>query len=109
MERMDMSTHEEAPRSFDAEALRRRYLAERDKRLRGDGESPYIEARGDFSDFVADPYVEPGFPREPGERSVDVLVVGSGFGRLPTAAALVRAGLRSFLLVRQGGAFGGPR
>ena len=102
-----MSTHEEAPRSFDAEALRRRYLAERDKRLRGDGESQYIEARGDFSDFVADPYVEPGFTREPVERRVDVLIVGGGFGGLLTGAELVRAGIGSFLLVEQAGDFGG--
>src|SRR3546814_4296624 len=48
--------------------------------------------------FVADPYVEPGFTREPVERRVDVLIVGGGFGGLLTGAELVRAGIGSFLL-----------
>lgn len=93
--------------SFDAEALRAKYLAERDKRLRTDGETQYVEAAGEYSDFVADPYVEPGFVRSPLTKEIDVLIVGGGFGGLLAGAELVRAGHQSFHIVESGGDFGG--
>jgi hypothetical protein len=49
---------------FDADALRDKYRAERDKRVRDDGNDQYIEVKGDFSHYVDDPYVEPGFDRD---------------------------------------------
>src|SRR6185437_10615042 len=50
---------------FDPEALHARYLAERDKRLREDGAGQYVEVKAEFSHYVDDPYVEPGFTRAP--------------------------------------------
>ena len=50
---------------FDPEALRARYRAERDKRIRPDANDQYIEVKGDFSRYVDDPYVDAGFTREP--------------------------------------------
>ena len=44
---------------FDPDALKARYLAERDKRLRPDGNDQYVEVTGDFSSYVDDPYAEP--------------------------------------------------
>ena len=44
---------------IDREALRVRYRAERDKRLRPEGNDQYIEPRGRFAHFRADPYAEP--------------------------------------------------
>lgn len=102
-----MSANSSGSRGFDSGSLHQRYLAERDKRLRHDGESQYMEASGDFSAFAADPYVEPGFTRAPIEQSVDVVIVGGGFGGLLTGAELVRAGVRSFLIIEQAGDFGG--
>ena len=43
--------------SFDPEILRQKYLQERDKRVRADGNDQYVEVKGDFSYFVEDPYV----------------------------------------------------
>lgn len=43
---------EQAPEAFDAEALRRKYREERDKRLREDGNEQYQEVRGDFSRYL---------------------------------------------------------
>jgi hypothetical protein len=63
---------------FDPEALRARYRAERDKRIRSDGNDQYVEVKGDFSRYVDDPYVEPGFTREPLTDEVGVLVIGGG-------------------------------
>ena len=50
---------------FDPDALHEKYLAERDKRLREDGIGQYVEVKAEFSHYVEDPYVEPGFTREP--------------------------------------------
>ena len=57
--------------SFDPEALLAKYRAERDKRIRPDGNEQYQQPKGDFSHFLDDPYVEP-FTREPLFDEVDV-------------------------------------
>jgi len=46
---------------FDPDALLEKYLFERDKRLREDGAAQYVEVKAEFSHYVDDPYVEPGF------------------------------------------------
>src|SRR5215475_5415366 len=51
---------------FDPDSLRDKYRAERDERLRSDGEGQYIELSGKFARYAEEyPYVEPGFSREP--------------------------------------------
>ena len=49
---------------FDPDQLRAKYREERDKRIRPDGNDQYVEVTGDFSRYVDDPYVAPGFDRE---------------------------------------------
>jgi cyclohexanone monooxygenase len=93
--------------SFDPDALRERYRAERDKRLRADGNEQYVEVRGEFAHFVEDPYVEPGFEREPLTDEVEVVVVGGGFGGLLAGARLREAGFEDIRLIEKGGDFGG--
>ena len=44
---------------MDAAALREKYLAERDKRIRPDGNDQYIEPTGRYAHYLDDPYVEP--------------------------------------------------
>lgn len=102
---MDGADRENA--SYDPEALRRKYLEERDKRLKKERDGQYIEAAGDYEDFVADPYVEPGFSRESVTEDVDLLIVGGGLGGLQTAAEAVKNGITSFRIVEQAGDFGG--
>ncbi|HZP56540.1 MAG TPA: NAD(P)/FAD-dependent oxidoreductase [Dehalococcoidia bacterium] len=92
---------------FDPEALREKYRAERDRRLRADGNDQYIEVSGDFARFVEDPYVEPGFTREPLTDDVDVVVVGGGFGGLLAGARLREAGVEDLRLIEKGGDVGG--
>ena len=77
---------------FDADALRKKYLEERDKRLRPDGIDQYIQPDGEFAHFVDDPYVEPGYTREPLTDEVDVLLIGGGFGGLMAGARLREPG-----------------
>ncbi|CAN5186120.1 NAD(P)/FAD-dependent oxidoreductase [soil metagenome] len=93
--------------SFDPAELRRKYLAERDKRLRLDAEGQYIAATGDYEAFAADPYIETPIAREPLDEEIDVLVVGGGFGGLLTASRLRDAGVEDFRIIEQGGDFGG--
>ncbi|MEJ1969431.1 MAG: NAD(P)/FAD-dependent oxidoreductase [Rhizomicrobium sp.] len=95
------------PASYDAEALHRKYLDERDKRLRRDGQRQYIEATGAFEDFTRDPYVDAPLSRDAVVEDVDVAIVGGGFGGLLTAAKLRERGITSFRIVEQAGDFGG--
>ena len=92
---------------FDPDALRAKYRAERDKRLRADGNDQYIEVKGDFARFVDDPYVEPGFQRAPIVDDVEVLVIGGGFGGLLAGARLREAGVDDVRILEKGGDFGG--
>ena len=92
---------------FDPEALKAKYLAERDKRLRTDGNQQYVEMTGRFAHYLEDPYVEPGFTREPLTDEVEVVVIGGGFGGLLCAARLKEAGIADVRVVEKGGDFGG--
>ena len=79
---------------FDPDALRDKYRHERDKRLRGDGNAQYQEIKGEFAHYLDDPYVEPGFTREPLTDEVEVVVIGGGFGGLLAGARLREAGVK---------------
>jgi len=93
---------------FDPDALRAKYKAERDKRLRADGEAQYLEVSGKFAHYaVDDPYVEPGFTRAPLTDEVDVAVIGGGFSGLLAGARLQEAGIKNFRIIEAGGDFGG--
>ena len=87
--------------------MKAKYLAERDKRLRADGNEQYVEVRGDFSRYVDDPYVEPGFTREPVFDHVEVAIIGGGFGGLLTGARLREAGWERLRIVDKAGDVGG--
>ena len=86
--------------------LRQRYLAERDKRLRPDGNEQYREPTGRFAHLLDDPYTEVT-PRDAVTDEVTVAVVGAGFSGLVTAARLVEAGVRDVRLIDAAGDVGG--
>jgi len=92
---------------FDPEELRARYREERDKRMRADGNEQYIETKGDFSRYVDDPYVDPGYTRAPINDSVDVAIIGGGFGGLLAGARLRESGVDKIRIIEKGGDFGG--
>ena len=92
---------------FDPDKLREKYRAERDKRLRADGNAQYQEVAGDFAHYLDDPYVEPGFTREPLTDEVEVVVIGGGFGGQLAAARLKEAGIGDVRIIEKGGDFGG--
>ena len=92
---------------FDPDALHAKYLAERDKRLREDGIGQYVEVKAEFSHYIDDPYVAPGFTREPVFDEVEFAIIGGGFGGLMMGARLREAGFESIRVVENAGDFGG--
>ena len=92
---------------FDPDALRAKYRAEREKRLRADGNDQYREVKGAFARFVEDPYVDPGLAREPLHDELEVAVIGGGFGGLLAGARLREAGVEDVRIIEKGGDFGG--
>ncbi|AEM84153.1 flavin-containing monooxygenase [Streptomyces violaceusniger] len=92
---------------FDPEALRTRYRAERDRRIRPDGDAQYHGIGGEFGYYADDPYADPGFTREPRHDRVEAVIVGGGFGGLLAAARLRQAGVESIRVIDKGGDFGG--
>ena len=92
---------------FDPDWLRAKYQAERDKRLRPEGNAQYIEVTDEFAHFVDDPYVEPGYTREPLTDEIDVVIIGGGFGGLLAGARFREAGIDNLRIIEAGGDFGG--
>jgi cyclohexanone monooxygenase len=93
---------------FDPDAVRERYRLEREKRLRDNGADQYYEMAGDFARFAEDdPYVEPGFTRDPLTAEIDIAIIGGGFSGLLAAARLTEQGVTDFRIIEAGGDFGG--
>jgi cation diffusion facilitator CzcD-associated flavoprotein CzcO len=92
---------------FDPEALRAKYHAERDRRIRSDGNAQYQGTEGAFGYYAEDPYTDLESAREPVRDRVEVVIVGGGFGGLLAAARLRQAGVESIRVIDRGGDFGG--
>ncbi len=93
--------------TFDPDAVRARYIKERDKRIRDDGNDQYVKVTAEFTRYVDDPYVEPGFTREPLTDEVDFTIVGGGFGGLLMGARMRQAGFKKIRIIERGGDVGG--
>jgi cation diffusion facilitator CzcD-associated flavoprotein CzcO len=91
---------------IDREALRARYRAERDKRLRPDGPDQYLEPTGRFAHLLEDPYVE-RVERAPVRDEATVVLIGGGFAGLVTGARLKQAGVDDVRIIEGGGDVGG--
>ncbi len=91
---------------FDPAALKKKYIAERDKRLRADGNQQYQEIKGQYAHYLEDPYVKP-IQRAHLTDEVEVVVIGGGFGGLLAGARLREAGIEDIRIIEKGGDFGG--
>lgn len=93
--------------TIDAAALKARYLAERDKRLREEGTAQYVAPSGELARYLDDPHVNQCATRAAVSREVEVAIVGAGFGGLQSAVALAKAGIDDFLMIDKAGDVGG--
>jgi cation diffusion facilitator CzcD-associated flavoprotein CzcO len=89
-----------------AEELRVRYEQERMKRL-SEGVRSYRSLRDLNKDFDADQFVEPGFTRAAVVEETDVVIVGTGWAGMTTAAYLAKQGVTSYRMIDKAGDFGG--
>ena len=105
---MTLTEDAEAPakRPIDKQALLAKYIAERDKRLRPEGNAQYLQVKGHLAHYLDDPYT-PFAPREAKTDHVTFAFVGGGFAGLVTGARLVEAGVTDVRIVEKGGDFGG--
>ena len=80
----------------ELELVRRKYQEERDRRIRRDGNEQYRAVdEQELKHYVFDPYVEPGFSRDPRSDEVEVAVIGGGFGGMYSAWSSYRLGRSS--------------
>src|ERR1700759_996476 len=93
--------------TFNPDALRTKYAEERQRRLRSDGISQYVEITGAFSKFGDDPWADPDFSRDPITDSVDVAVVGAGFGGRLIGARCKQLGVENVRLIDKAADVGG--
>ena len=91
---------------IDKEKLRRKYLEERNKRLRADGNDQYVQVKDQLAHYLDDPYM-PVTPREPKTDHVSFAFIGGGFAGLVTSARLAEAGITDVRIIEKGGDFGG--
>ncbi len=92
--------------TIDKDALKRKYLEERDKRLRNDGNEQYVEIKTHFPELLEDPYV-PVAERAPKTDHVKFTFIGGGFAGLVVGARVKEAGIDDVRIIEKGGDFGG--
>jgi len=101
-----MSKTDQQPPVIDKAALRQKYMEERDKRLRADGNEQYLQVSGRLAHYLQDPYT-PITARAPITDHVTFAFVGGGFAGLVTGARLVESGITNVRIIEKGGDFGG--
>src|SRR5208337_4634995 len=104
---MQDSSDKNAAPNIDAEALRRKYVEERAKRLRPDAAAQYQTLTGKFAHLAEDPHADPAFTRDPVHDEIDVLIIGGGLSGLTTAARLRHKNVESIRIIEKGADFGG--
>jgi cation diffusion facilitator CzcD-associated flavoprotein CzcO len=103
---MTMTDQPPQTAGIDKDWLRKKYMEERNKRLRPDGNDQYLQIKGQLAHYLDDPYT-PVTPRAPKSDHVSFAFIGGGFAGLATAARLVEAGIRDVRIIEKGGDFGG--
>ena len=92
---------------FNPDALRKKYEQERDKRLRSDGIGQYVDTDGQYSQYRIDDSYMPRIEREPVKKTVEVVLMGAGFGGILTGIQLRKIGVEDLCVIDTAGDFGG--
>lgn len=93
---------------LDSRTLRDKYLEERDKRLRTEGDAQFISVEEEFAAYDRDPHAPPiASSRNPLQEDVEVLLIGGGHAGLLAAYHLRKAGIDDFRIIEKAGDFGG--
>lgn len=93
---------------LDADWLRAKYVAEKEKRIKSEGLDQYRHVRGtSLMKYMDDAYVDPGFTREPKIEEHEIVILGGGFGGLLVAARLIDAGFEDVHIIEKAADFGG--
>lgn len=92
--------------------LTEKYNKEREKRVRQEGDQQYnsvttSKISSTLDPMTDDPFVKPGFNRDPVVETHDIVIVGGGVGGVQVAARLVAAGHKDVMVIEKGGDFGG--
>jgi len=95
-----------AAEGVDLDWVREKYRAEREKRLHPSGSRQYRRITEELAHYADDPHT-PRVERDPVEDTVEVAVIGGGFGGLLIGARLRQAGVDDIRIIEQGGDFGG--
>jgi cation diffusion facilitator CzcD-associated flavoprotein CzcO len=93
--------------NYDPQAVRAKYLAERDKRLVA-GRADIRDLRHDeyFAKYRDDPFT-PATERDPIVEEVDVVILGGGIAGVTAGAHLRQAGIERIRIIDQAGGVGG--
>src|SRR6185436_9277023 len=86
--------------AIDKERLRQKYLEERNKRLRADGNDQYLRVAGQLAHYLDDPYT-PVTPRAPKTDHVTFAFIGGGFAGLAAAARLSEVGVKEVRIIEK--------
>ncbi|GGY94620.1 NAD(P)/FAD-dependent oxidoreductase [Streptomyces nitrosporeus] len=100
-------TASQEPLPDEIAALRERYRHERERRVRPDGARQYLGTEAGFGYYAADPYTPETGARAPVRDTVDVAVIGGGFGGILAGARMRQQGVERVRIVEKGGDFGG--
>jgi hypothetical protein len=93
---------------LDPAALRAKYRAERDKRLKPEGLGQFVRIdRKHYHELEQDPAMAGAPAREPLCDFVEIAIIGAGFGGLLLGAALRKLGFESPRFIDRAGDFGG--
>jgi cation diffusion facilitator CzcD-associated flavoprotein CzcO len=92
--------------SFDPDAVRQKYEAEREKRMVAGRAAVHDFHGGAVAKYRQDPFT-PVAPRDPVVDDVEVVIVGAGIAGVVAGAQLRKRGIASIRLIDQAGGFGG--
>src|SRR5215510_11014608 len=103
---MTMTDQSPQTAGIDKDWLRKKYMEERNKRLRPDGNDQYLQIKGQLAHYLDDPYT-PVIPRAPKIDHASSPLLGDALARRSTFAPRGMAGIRDVRIIEKGGDFGG--